>query len=351
MGASHQRIMQDIQLTQQTNAGGCGCKIAPQQLHEILQGHRSTNTGPHLLVGNEGNDDAAVMVWEGEDCLVHTTDFFMPIVDDPYDFGRIAATNALSDVWAMGGKPQMALAILGWPVATLGTASASRVMQGARDVCERAGVALAGGHSIETQEPIFGLSVTGRVSKSSLKRNNTAQLGDVLYITKPLGVGVMATAFKRGIIDAATFAPAIESMTQSNAFGAKAGELHGVTAMTDVTGFGLVGHLMEMIQDNDCTAVLDMEKIPILAAALPLIQQSIYADMAMKTYSKYAAETNIAAMAQLIPLFDPQTSGGLMLAVKPQDAQSLELLAQENGQVLYAIGRLEQRGEKRIMVL
>jgi selenide,water dikinase len=324
MGASHQRIMQDIQLTQQTNAGGCGCKIAPQQLHEILQGHRSTNTGPHLLVGNEGNDDAAVMVWEGEDCLVHTTDFFMPIVDDPYDFGRIAATNALSDVWAMGGNPQMALAILGWPVATLGTASASRVMQGARDVCERAGVALAGGHSIETQEPIFGLSVTGRVTKSSLKRNNTAQLGDVLYITKPLGVGVMATAFKRGIIDAAAFAPAIESMTQSNAFGSVAAQLPGVNAMTDVTGFGLVGHLMEMIQDNDCMAVLDMEKIPILAAALPLIQQSIYADMAMKTYSKYVSETNISAMAQLIPLFDPQTSGGLMLAVKPQDAQSLE---------------------------
>ncbi len=351
MGASHQRIMQDIQLTQQTKAGGCGCKIAPQQLHEILQGHRSTTTGPHMLVGNEGNDDAAVMVWDGEDCLVHTTDFFMPIVDDPYDFGRIAATNALSDVWAMGGKPQMALAILGWPVATLGTASASRVMQGAREVCERAGVALAGGHSIETQEPIFGLSVTGRVTKSSLKRNNTAQSGDVLYITKPLGVGVMATAFKRGIIDAVTFAPAIESMTQANAFGAVAAELPGVTAMTDVTGFGLVGHLMEMIQDNDCTAVLDMEKIPILSAALPLIQQSIYADMAMKTYSKYASETNIAAMAQLIPLFDPQTSGGLMLAVKPQDAQSLERLAQENGQVLYAIGRLEQRGEKRIMVL
>jgi selenide,water dikinase len=224
-------------------------------------------------------------------------------------------------------------------------------MQGAREVCERAGVALAGGHSIETQEPIFGLSVTGRVTKSSLKRNNTAQLGDVLYITKPLGVGVMATAFKRGIIDAATFAPAIESMTQPNAFGAVAAQLPGVTAMTDVTGFGLVGHLMEMIQDNDCTAVLDMEKIPILAAALPLIQQSIYADMAMKTYSKYASETNIAAMAQLIPLFDPQTSGGLILAVKPKDAQSLELLAQENGLVLYAIGRLEQRGEKRIMVL
>lgn len=350
MGASHQRIMQDIQLTQQTKAGGCGCKIAPQQLHEILHGHRSTTTGPHLLVGNEGNDDAAVMVWEGEDCLVHTTDFFMPIVDDPYDFGRIAATNALSDVWAMGGKPQMALAILGWPVAILGTTSASRVMQGAREVCEQAGVALAGGHSIETQEPIFGLSVTGRVTKSSLKRNNTAQIGDVLYITKPLGVGVMATAFKRGIIDAATFAPAIESMTEANAFGAVAAELPGVTAMTDVTGFGLVGHLMEMIQDHDCTAVLDMEKIPILAAALPLIQQSIYADMAMKTYSKYVSETNISAMAQLIPLFDPQTSGGLMLAVKPQDAQSLEQLAQENGQVLYAIGRLEQRGEKRIMV-
>ncbi len=350
MGASDTRIMQDIQLTQQTKAGGCGCKIAPQQLHEILNGHRSIQGGPTLLVGNEGNDDAAVMVWEGEQCLVHTTDFFMPIVDDPFDFGRIAATNALSDVYAMGGKPEMALAILGWPVATLGTASASRVMQGAREVCEQAGVALAGGHSIETQEPIFGLSVTGRVSQSSLKRNNTAQLGDVLYITKPLGVGVMATAFKRGIIDAETFAPAIACMTQLNAFGAVAGTMPGVTAMTDVTGFGLVGHLMEMIESLDCTAVLNMAQIPLLEGVEPLIAQSIYADMAMKTYSKYASFTNIAAMAQLIPLFDPQTSGGLMMTVRPEVTAELEAQAKAAGQNLYRIGTLEIPGEKRIMV-
>ena len=343
--------MQDIQLTQQTKAGGCGCKIAPQQLHEILSGHRSLAGGPALLVGNEGNDDAAVMVWEGEQCLVHTTDFFMPIVDNPFDFGRIAATNALSDVYAMGGKPEMALAILGWPVATLGTASASQVMQGAREVCAQAGVALAGGHSIETQEPIFGLSVTGRVSKSSLKRNNTAQLGDVLYISKPLGVGVMATAYKRGIIDAAHFAPAIESMTQLNTFGAVAGTLSGVSAMTDVTGFGLVGHLMEMMEPLACTAELNMEPIPLINGVESLISQSIYADMAMKTYSKYASDTNITAMAQLIPLFDPQTSGGLMIAVRPEAALELETQAKLAGQALYRIGSLVPQGEKRIMVL
>ena len=340
----------ELKLTQTTTAGGCGCKISPQHLHEILQGHRSEQNTDGLLVGNAGNDDAAVMVWEGDQCLVHTTDFFLPIVDDPYDFGRIAAANALSDVWAMGGKPELALAILGWPVGKLGTASASEVMKGAREICEKAGVLLAGGHSIETQEPLFGLSVTGRVHRSNLKTNTGMQEGDLIFITKPIGVGVMSTALKRGLIDAAQFEPALESMTTLNTFGAVAGSMESVTAMTDVTGFGLVGHLMEMLPDAGLTATLDFSAIPILEAAKQLIAQSIYADMAMKTYSRFAAETNISVMAQLIPLFDPQTSGGLMMTVRPESESQFLLEAKAAGQAVYRIGQCVSQLDKKIIV-
>jgi selenide,water dikinase len=340
----------EIKLTQTTTAGGCGCKISPQHLHEILKGHRNDINDPRLLVGNSGNDDAAVMVWEGDHCLVHTTDFFLPIVDNPYDFGRIASANALSDVWAMGGKPQMALAILGWPVGKLGTATASEVMQGAREICEKAGVILAGGHSIETQEPLFGLSVTGSVQRTSLKTNTGMQAGDLLFITKPIGVGVMSTALKRGLITSEQFQPALDSMTALNAFGAVAGTMAGVTAMTDVTGFGLVGHLMEMLHDSPISVELSMSKIPILAEALPLIEQSIYADMAMKTYSRYAAETNISGMAQLIPLFDPQTSGGLLMAVRPEFESSFLEQAKTSGQAIYPIGQCVPSLDKKIVV-
>lgn len=340
----------ELKLTQATTAGGCGCKISPQHLHEILKGHRNEEHDPRLLVGNAGNDDAAVMVWEGDSCLVHTTDFFLPIVDDPYDFGRIAAANALSDVWAMGGTPQMALAILGWPIGKLGTESASRVMQGAREICEQAGVVLAGGHSIETQEPLFGLSVTGKVSRSEIKQNHTLQSGDVLYITKPLGIGVMSTALKRGVISAEQFSPALISMTTLNSFGATVGKMAGVSAMTDVTGFGLVGHLMEMLQPAELSATLEFSAIPIFEAALPLIAQSIYADMAMKTYSRFASATNISAMAQLIPLFDPQTSGGLLIAVQPHFEEDFLRQAQHANQSVYRIGSCTEKGEKTIWV-
>ena len=340
----------ELKLTQATTAGGCGCKISPQHLHEILQGHRNTASHPQLLVGNAGNDDAAVMVWEGESCMIHTTDFFLPIVDDPYDFGRIAAANALSDVWAMGGSPVMALAILGWPVGKLGTASASRVMQGAREMCEKAGVVLAGGHSIETQEPLFGLSVTGKVDRASIKENHGLNPGDVLYLTKPLGVGVMATALKRGLVDAEGFQTALASMTTLNTFGAVAGKMSGVSAMTDVTGFGLVGHLMEMLQPKALGAILDFESIPILEAAKPWIEQNIYADMAMKTYSRFASETNISGMAQLIPLFDPQTSGGLLIAVHPESEAQFLTEASKANQAVYHIGNCTEKGEKTLWV-
>ncbi len=340
----------ELKLTQTTTAGGCGCKISPQHLHEILKGHRNEENDPRLLVGNSGNDDAAVMVWEGDSCLVHTTDFFLPVVDNPFDFGRIAAANALSDVWAMGGTPQMALAILGWPVGKLGTESASQAMQGAREICDQAGVVLAGGHSIETQEPLFGLSVTGRVSRSEIKQNHTIQSGDILYITKSLGVGVMSTALKRGLISEEQFLPALESMTQLNSFGAVAGKLSYVTAMTDVTGFGLVGHLMEMLQPKGLSAHLNFAAVPILEAAQPFIQQSIYADMAMKTYSRFAAETDISAMAQLIPLFDPQTSGGLLIAVNPGFENQFIEQARQSNQNVYRIGMCTNKEEKAIYV-
>src|SRR6187401_1552261 len=249
-------------LTQYSHGAGCGCKIAPKVLDEILKSNISFPDTKNLLVGNSSKDDAAVYDLENGMALISTTDFFMPIVDDAFDFGRIAAANSISDVYAMGGKPLLAIAILGWPVEKLPVELAQRIIEGGRTVCAEAGIPLAGGHSIDSPEPIFGLAVTGIVSKENLKQNNTAQSGDLIFLTKPLGVGILSTAQKRGLLKEGHLQLMIEQMTMLNKIGEASGKIKGVTAMTDVTGFGLFGHLIEMAESSGVSAEIFYTKIP-----------------------------------------------------------------------------------------
>ena len=260
--------MENIKLTQYSHGAGCGCKISPIILDEILHSNFSMPDNDRLIVGNHSKDDAAVYDLHNGKALISTTDFFMPIVDDAFTFGSIASANAISDVYAMGGKPIMALAILGWPVDKLSTSLAQQVMDGARAVCKAAGISLAGGHSIDTSEPVFGLSVNGFVSIDCLKKNNTAQEGDVLFITKPIGVGILATAQKRGVLLSEDEQILIHQLKQLNSIGYELGKIKGVTAMTDVTGFGLLGHLIEMAEGSGMSANINFDAVPLISDRL-----------------------------------------------------------------------------------
>ena len=249
----------DIKLTQYTKGGGCGCKLAPIALSEILASHQVGKEVSQLLVGNDSRDDAAVYQIDEKNAIISTTDFFMPIVDDAFSFGEIAAANAISDVYAMGGKPIFALAVLGWPLATLPASVAAQVMEGARKTCAKAGIVIAGGHSIESQDPIFGLVVNGIVPVQNLKRNDTAKEGDVLILTKPIGVGILATAQKKELISEQDLTKLLNQLTTINQVGEQLGKIEGVHAMTDVTGFGLLGHLHEMMEGSELQACISYE--------------------------------------------------------------------------------------------
>jgi len=307
-----------VRLTTLSHGGGCGCKIAPAQLQAILKdlpflGH------PNLLVGTETKDDAAVYRLNDQQALVLTTDFFMPIVDDPEDFGRIAATNAISDVYAMGGTPILALAVLGMPINVLPMAAIQGIMRGGQQVCQAAGIPLAGGHSIDAPEPIFGLVVAGLVHPDHLRRNSTAQPGAHLILTKPLGIGVMTTALKKELLTPADYAQVLAVMTQLNRPGATLAHLQGVQAITDVTGVGLLGHLLELCQGSGVRARLDYAQIPILPAAQDLAQLGIFPGAARRNWEGYGALVQATALEpwEQLLLADPQTSGGLLLAVDP----------------------------------
>ena len=251
-----------VKLTQYSHGAGCGCKISPKVLDQILVSNIAMPDNNKLIVGNHSKDDAAVYDMGNGTALISTTDFFMPIVDDAFDFGRIASANAISDVYAMGGKPILAIAILGWPVNVLPAAIAQRVIEGSRSICKEAGIALAGGHSIDSPEPIFGLAVNGIVDISNIKQNNTAQEGDVLFLTKKLGVGILTTAEKKGLLQQAHQQLAPQQMMQLNKVGEALGKLKSVHAMTDVTGFGLLGHLTEMAEGSGLSASVDFKNIP-----------------------------------------------------------------------------------------
>jgi selenide,water dikinase len=308
-----------IRLTQYSHGAGCGCKIAPAVLDKILHSSLPQPNYENLLVGNGSRDDAAVyrLPGQGGQCVISTTDFFMPIVDDPFDFGRIASANAISDVYAMGGRPLLAIAVLGWPVDKLSPEIAALVTEGARAICAEAGIPLAGGHSIDSPEPIFGLAVTGLVDEKNLKQNDTATAGCRLYLTKPLGVGIMTTAQKREILrpEDADVAPA--QMRQLNKIGSELGEIAGVRAMTDVTGFGLLGHLAEVCEGSGLQATIDYYRVPRLTEAERYLQQGAVPGGTIRNFQSYGHKIGALTDEQKYYLCDPQTSGGLLVCVEP----------------------------------
>ncbi len=320
-----------IRLTQYSHGAGCGCKIAPNVLESILATSLAGPDDARLLVGNHTRDDAAVYDLGTGQALISTTDFFMPIVDDPHTFGRIAAANAISDVYAMGGTPTLAIAILGWPVGTLGPEVASAVVEGGRDACREAGIALAGGHSIDNPEPLFGLAVSGLVDLNRLKTNAAAREGDLLYLTKPLGVGILTTAEKRGLLRDEDRGRAAGWMTQLNRIGEALGRLDAVHAMTDVTGFGLLGHLAEVCTASRCTATLTFEAIPCLPGLEEYLDQQAIPGGTNRNWTSYGHHIGPLSERQRAVLCDPQTSGGLLVAVDPAGTAAVESLFREQG--------------------
>jgi selenide,water dikinase len=347
----------EIKLTQHSKGGGCGCKISPAVLSEILAAHNvgAKSNIPQLLVGNDSRDDAAVYQLDEKTAMISTTDFFMPIVDDAFSFGQIAAANAISDVYAMGGKPIFALAVLGWPLATLPASVAAQVMEGARKTCTDAGIVIAGGHSIDSQDPIFGLVVNGIVAIENLKRNDTAKEGDVLLITKPLGVGILATSQKRGILTEPDLAMLVKQLTTINKAGEALGKIKGVHAMTDVTGFGLAGHLTEMMEGSKLTAKLSYSKIPIIAEARNYIAQKAIPGATARNWNATCAgillDESIDEKEASLILPDPQTNGGLLIAVDPASLQEVQAVLTAAG-IMYTepIGVCEKASNKRIVI-
>lgn len=308
-----------IKLTHYSHGAGCGCKIAPNVLDEILKSNLQAPDNANLLVGNHSKDDAAVYDMGNGMGIISTTDFFMPIVDDPYNFGRIASANAISDVYAMGGTPLMAIAILGWPIDKLSPEVARRVIEGSRSICLEAGIPLAGGHSIDAPEPIFGLAVSGQVKVDQIKYNNRAKVGDSLFLTKPLGVGILTTAEKKGLLIAGHESTAANQMMKLNKIGIELGKISGVNAMTDVTGFGLLGHLTEMCEGSNVNATVSFSKVPKLDGLEEYIRlKSIPGGTVrnMKAYGQkieFSSELDFQQASTI--LADPQTSGGLLISV------------------------------------
>ena len=334
-----------IKLTHYSHGAGCGCKISPKDLDKILTTDFKSVIDANLLVGNDSRDDAAVYDLGDGKAVISTTDFFMPIVDDAHTFGRIAATNAISDVFAMGGKPIMAIAILGWPLDKLSTKVAAKVIDGARQTCKEAGISLAGGHSIDSPEPIFGLAVTGLVDTDKIKKNNSAHAGDLLYLTKPLGIGILSTAQKRSKLEEKHETIAADLMCQLNNFGQVASDCDYVHAMTDVTGFALLGHLLEMCEGSHLGAELDTKLIPIIPEVDYYLEQGCVPGGTGRNWESYGDKyPNLPSKLKTI-LCDPQTSGGLLIAVNPEYRHEFEKLAKQNGLELQAFGMLTQKQE------
>lgn len=344
-------MIEPIKLTQYSHGAGCGCKISPKELTTILKSNVTQLQTERLIVGNDSRDDAAVYDLGDGNGIISTTDFFLPIVDDPFTFGKIAATNAISDIYAMGGKPLMAIAILGWPVNKISAEVANLVIEGGREVCNAAGIPLAGGHSIDNPEPLFGLAVTGIVSLSKLKRNDTALAQCKLFLTKPLGVGALATAQKSGILKPEHHNLAPDSMMLLNNIGLQLAEIEGVKAMTDVTGFGLLGHLLEMCEGSNLGAILEYDKVPVMEPALDYIRQDCIPGGTNRNWDSYGDKISLPEESMRLILADPQTSGGLLIAVIDEDVAKVQQLLIENELFSDIIGHLsDYNGGKRILV-
>ncbi len=344
--------MDEVKLTQYSHGAGCGCKIAPSVLNKILLTNTiSTQQYPSLLVGNDTRDDAAVMLLENGECIISTTDFFMPIVDDAFDFGRIASANSISDVYAMGGTPIMAIAILGWPVNQLAPEIASRVIEGSRSICAQAGIPLAGGHSIDCPEPVFGLAVTGKVNIKNLKKNSGSILGNKLYLTKPLGVGILSTAQKKNILESEHTFVARDYMVLLNTLGEKLGKLDYVTALTDVTGFGLLGHLCEMCEGANLSAEIDFKKIPIIPEALHYLNQGAFPGGSNRNWNSYGHKISKISECQQQILTDPQTNGGLLIAINDSEELQFKSFLESQGFNLEYFGTMIEKREKTIFVI
>ncbi|ABV38943.1 selenide, water dikinase [Shewanella sediminis HAW-EB3] len=317
----------EIKLTEYSHGAGCGCKISPKVLSTILASQLPVFEDPNILVGNQTRDDAAVYKLNDETGIISTTDFFMPIVDDPFTFGRIAATNAISDIYAMGGTPMMAIAILGWPVNKLSPEVAQQVVDGGRQACADAGIMLAGGHSIDSPEPIFGLAVSGQIPLSELKQNNTAQPGDKLYITKPLGIGILTTAQKQKKIAPEDTNIAADAMCQLNILGPIIAKISGVNAMTDVTGFGLAGHLIEMCQGAGLNSQIQVSALPLLPKAEQYLEMGCIPGGTHRNFDSYSEHLPMLSDKQKAIICDPQTSGGLLISVSAEaESELVELL-------------------------
>jgi selenide,water dikinase len=344
---------QSIKLTSFSHGGGCGCKIAPGVLSEILSKSTGFPVPKELMVGIETADDAAVYKLNDEQALIATTDFFMPIVDDPFDFGRIAATYAISDVYAMGGTPIMALALVGMPVNKLPLETIGQIIRGGESVCADAGIPIAGGHTIDSVEPIYGLVVMGLVHPSKVKRNADARAGDVLILGKPLGVGVLSAALKKDALGEEGYAAMIANTTKLNKPGRLLAEMPGVHALTDVTGFGLLGHLLELARGAKLSASLDMDKVPLLPGVLQLAQDGFFTGASGRNWDAYGTDVDLGAAitpAQRALLTDPQTSGGLLVSCDPASVDEvLALFAREGFGDAAVIGRMGE-GSPRVSV-
>lgn len=330
--------MESIKLTQYSHGAGCGCKISPALLEIILKNNKS-HSFPELLVGNEHKDDAAVFDLGNGTAMISTTDFFMPIVDDAFDFGRIASVNAISDVYAMGGKPIMAIAILGWPIDKLPAEIASEVIRGARAVCEDAKIPLAGGHSIDCPEPIFGLAVSGIIETDRLKTNSNAKNNDLIYLTKALGVGILTTAEKKGLLKNIHRSLAVDSMLKLNSIGRTISEFDYVHSITDVTGFGLAGHLIEMAEASNLKAIIHYVKLPKIHDELwHYIEAGAIPGGTHRNWKSYSEKVGLANSEAFKLIADPQTSGGLLIAIDPNHQEEFEKLLKENNCPVHLIG-------------
>jgi selenide,water dikinase len=345
-----QQSARTIRLTEYSHGAGCGCKIAPAVLTRMLAGVQPV-ADPRVLVGNGARDDAAVYALDEERVLISTTDFFMPIVDDPFDFGAIASTNAISDIYAMGGRPIMAIAILGWPINALDPEVAGEVLQGANEACRRAGIALAGGHSIDAPEPIFGLAVTGTARRGEIRTNAQARAGCELYLTKPLGVGMLTTAQKKSVLREEDFATVRELMLTLNDLGPELARLDAVATMTDVTGFGLLGHLIELCEGSGLSAEIRFDAVPRLDALPYYLDRKTLPGGTTRNFESYGHKVGPLTAEQQAILCDPQTSGGLLVAVDPGGREDFLRLTQSRGLDLTPFGVLTTGGEPVVTVV